>query len=287
MSWNNSEHVVSTDWLAAHLGDPAIALLDGSWHLPAENRDAMAEFLTGHIPGAQFFDINAIADPSTGLPHMMPTDEVFAAAMAQMGIGNDTQVVVYDTKGLFSAPRVWWTFRLMGAKRVSILDGGMTRWKAEGRQLEAGTAKARPGAKFTVQRDGSLIRNIADIRGLIGSESTQLVDARPAGRFSGEQPEPRPGLTQGHIPGARNLPFNAVTTADGTLKSEAELRTLMAAAGIDPAMPVAASCGSGVTAAVTALALTLLGNTQTSIYDGSWAEWGKDKSNPVETGPAR
>jgi thiosulfate/3-mercaptopyruvate sulfurtransferase len=285
MSWN-SELIVSTDWLADHLSDPNIAILDGSWHLPPEKRDGAAEFLVAHIPGARFFDIDRIADTSQGLPHMLPPDAMFAAKMAEMGIGNDTHVVVYDSKGLFSAPRVWWTLRVMGGGRVSVLDGGLPKWTAEGRPLEMGQARARAAKSFRVHRDATSIRSIDDVRAVLKSGGAQLVDARPAGRFTGEVPEPRPGLTQGHMPGARNVPFNTLVNADGTLKSEAELRAVLAAAGVDAAKPVVASCGSGVTASMVALALTLLGNGQAAVYDGSWAEWGRDSANPVVKGPA-
>jgi len=285
MAWT-SEFVVSTAWLAEHLVDPDLAILDGSWHLPPEKRDGAAEFGSGHIPGAQFFDIDRIADASDGLPHMLPTDEMFAATMAEMGIGNDTHVVVYDTKGLFSAPRVWWTLGVMGSNRVSVLNGGLPKWKAEGRPLEAGAVTRRPAKTFAVRRDPARIRDITDVRGLLKSGTAQLVDARPAVRFTGEQPEPRPGLAQGHIPGARNVPFDTLVNADGTLKSEADLRAVMAAAGVDAARPVVASCGSGVTASMVALALTLLGNRDAAVYDGSWAEWGRDPANPVAKGLA-
>ena len=281
-----SEHIVSTGWLAEHLADPNLAILDASWHLPAEKRDAAAEFLTAHIPGAQFFDIDQIADTSQGLPHMLPADALFAGTMAAMGIGNDTRVVVYDSRGLFSAPRVWWTLRVMGARRVSVLDGGLPKWRAEGRMLEAGPAAERTPATFAAHREHAQVRTIDDVRLLLKSGSAQLVDARPAARFTGEHPEPRPGLTRGHMPGARNVPFTTLVNADGTLKSEPELRAVLAAAGIDAARPVVASCGSGITASVVALALTVLGNPSAAVYDGSWAEWGRDPANPVATGPA-
>lgn len=285
MAWNN-EFIVSTTWLADHLQDPDLAILDGSWHLPPEKRDGAAEFLAQHIPGAQFFDIDRIADTSRGLPHMLPADAMFAATMAAMGIGNDTHVIVYDTKGLFSAPRVWWTLRVLGARRVSILDGGLPKWKAEGRKLEAQAATGRPAKTFTVRRETASIRTIEDVRDVLASGNAQIVDARPAARFTGEQPEPRAGLTQGHMPGARNVPFNMLVNADGTLKSEAEFRAILTAAGVNAAGPVVASCGSGVTASMVVLALTLLGNRDSAVYDGSWAEWGRDPANPVVTGPA-
>jgi thiosulfate/3-mercaptopyruvate sulfurtransferase len=285
MAWN-SPYVVTPDWLAAHLADPDLAVLDGSWHLPSENRDAGAEFAQRHIPGAQFFDINTIADVASGLPHMLPSTAQFAKSVGAMGIGNATQVIVYDTKGLFSAARVWWTFRVMGHDNVAVLDGGLPAWLTAGHPVETGRARPKTSQTFTARRNGAMVRSMSDVRGLIGDPGTQLVDARPAARFTGEQPEPRPGLTQGHIPGARNVPFTQLLNANGTLKSEADLRTALAAAGVDAARPVVASCGSGVTASMVALALALLGREDASIYDGSWAEWGRDAANPVAGGPA-
>jgi len=282
----NSEPIVSTGWLADHLYDPNIAVLDTSWHMPADKRDAQAEFLAAHIPGAQFFDIDKIADASQGLPHMLPTDEMFATTMAGMGIGNETRVVVYDAKGLFSAPRVWWTLRVMGVTHVSVLDGGLPKWRAEGRPVEVGEPGKRRTNLFQSRREQGEIWSLSDMRRLVNSGGTQIVDARPAARFTGEQPEPRPGLAQGHMPGARNVPFTQLVNADGTLKSAAELRIVMATAGVNPAKPVVASCGSGVTACLAALALAVLGNNQTAVYDGSWAEWGRDPANPVAKGPA-
>ena len=286
MTWTNSPHVASTDWLAGHLNDSNVAILDGSWHLPPENRDGGQEFLAAHIPGAQFFDINTVADTSTGLPHMLPSDEFFAQTMTRMGIGDGMRVVVYDTKGLFSAPRVWWTFRVMGCRNVAVLDGGFPRWLAEGRSVEAGVARVRPEQTFTVRRNAGMVRSIDDVRAVLASKSTQIVDARPAVRFTGDQPEPRPGLTQGHMPGAKNVPFTALVNADGTLKSEADLRAVLAAAGVDAAKPVVASCGSGVTASMVALSLALLGNSDAAVYDGAWAEWGANPANPFVTGDA-
>lgn len=286
MTWTHSQHVISAAWLAEHVSDPNVAILDGSWHLPPENRDGGTEFLTAHIPGAQFFDINTIADTSTGLPHMLPSDEHFAWAMKRMGIGDAMRVVVYDTKGLFSAPRVWWTFRVMGCRNVAVLDGGFPRWIAEGRAVEAGAAKPRPEQTFTVRRNARMVRGIDDVRGALAQKSAQIVDARPAARFTGTQPEPRPGLTRGHMPGAKNVPFTALVSADGTLKPEAELRAVLAAAGIDAAKPMIASCGSGVTASMVALSLALLGNSDAAVYDGAWAEWGADPANPFVTGEA-
>lgn len=285
MTWN-SPYVVTPEWLAAHLTDPDLAILDGSWHLPPENRDAAAEFAQRHIPGAEFFDINTVADTASGLPHMLPSDALFASEVSGLGIGNGSRVVVYDTKGLFSAARVWWTFRVMGHDNVAVLDGGLPAWLAAGHPVEAGRSRPKPLRTFTVHRNSAMVRSQSDVRGLISTASAQLVDARPAPRFTGEQPEPRPGLTQGHIPGARNVPFTQLLNPDGTLKSEPDLRAALEAAGVDAAKPVVASCGSGVTASMVALALALLGRPDTAVYDGSWAEWGRDASNPVATGPA-
>ncbi len=286
MAWN-SPYLVTANWLAEHLADPDVAVLDGSWHLPPENRDASAEFAQRHIPGAQFFDINTIADVASGLPHMLPSEAQFADAVGAMGVGNTSHVVVYDTKGLFSAARVWWTFRAMGHDKVAVLDGGLPAWLTLGRAVEAGPARRRDAKQFVARRRSDMVRTMSDVRGLIGSPSVQLVDARPAPRFTGEQPEPRPGLTRGHVPGARNVPFAQLLNVDGTLKPEAELQSVLAAAGVDAAKPVVASCGSGVTASMVALALTLLGRTDAAVYDGSWAEWGRDPANPVASGPAR
>jgi len=286
MPSSRHEFLVTTAWLGEHLGDPNLAILDGSWHMPAEKRDAAAEFLAGHIPGARFFDIDKIADTSQGLPHMLPPDQLFAATMGSMGIGNDTHVVVYDVKGLFSAPRVWWTLRALGVSRASVLDGGLPKWRAEGRPLEAGPPRRGPAATFEPRRNPRSVRAMGEVRGILKSGAEQIVDARPAARFTGEQPEPRPGLAQGHMPGARNVPFTQLINADGTLRSEAELRAVFAASGVDPARPVVASCGSGVTASVVAFALAVLGNPAAAVYDGSWAEWGRDPGNPVVKGTA-
>lgn len=278
--------IVETDWLEAHLDAPDIIIFDGSWHLPTQNRDARAEFQMEHIPGAQFFDIDELSDQASDLPHMLPPSKKFASRMKQMGAGDGMRVIVYDTAGLFSAARVWWMFRAMGHEEVAVLNGGLPKWKSEGRPLEDGPARVRTPRHFTPRVNANLIRDLDDMRALVASSCGQIVDARPASRFEGSQPEPRAGLRSGHMPGARNLPFNQVLNADGTLKRPEDLRSLFVEAGVDPSKPVVTTCGSGVTAAVLALALAVCGNTDAAVYDGSWAEWGRDNALPVATGPA-
>ena len=279
--------LVATDWLASHLSTPGLVILDGSMHLPTAKRNAKAEYLAEHIPGALFFDIDDIADHTSPLPHMLPPADKFASRVKKMGIGDGMHIVVYDSEGLYSAARVWWMFRAMGHEEVRILNGGLKKWKAEGRPLEDGEPRPRQQRHFSARLNAELVRDVADVRGLIGSKAVQIVDARAAARFEGSVPEPRAGLRSGHIPGSRNVPFATLLNANGTLKPAAELEAIFAKAGVDPARPVVASCGSGVTAGVVALALAVLGRTNAAVYDGSWTEWGGDASLPIETGPAR
>lgn len=262
---------VSTDWLASRLADPSTVIVDGSWFLPAANRKPYEEYLAGHIPGAVYFDIDEIADKSTGLPHMLPSPEVFAREVGKLGIGDGMTIVVYDESGLFSAPRVWWEFQAMGARDVRILEGGGPKWRAEGRPLESGLTQREPAA-FTPEFHPELVRNFDDVKAKIAARG-QLADARPAGRFAGRDPEPRPGLKSGHMPGAVSLPATELVR-DGGLKPMAELRAMIAAAGVDLDKPVVTSCGSGATAATLLLALKLAGAKDVAVYDGSWAEWG-------------
>jgi len=279
--------IVETDWLAAHLEAPDLLVFDGSWHLPTTQRDAKAEYNTAHIPGALFFDIDDLSDEKSPLPHMLPSTVKFASRMKKMGVGDGMRIVVYDSEGLFSAARVWWTFRAMGHDDVAVLNGGLKKWKAEGRPLEDGPPRKRPECHYTPVMNASLVRDVDDVKQVVERNSAQIVDARPAGRFAGTEPEPRPGLRGGHMPGARNVPSQSLLNDDGTLKGPAELAKIFAAAGINPALPVITTCGSGVTASILSLALAVLGQTDAAVYDGSWAEWGvTDNGLPVETGAA-
>jgi thiosulfate/3-mercaptopyruvate sulfurtransferase len=274
--------LVTTDWLARRLTDPDVRVVDGTWHMPQTGRDARAEFEAAHIPGAVFFDIDAIADRSTTLPHMLPSAEDFAAAVGALGIGNGHRVVVYDVRGVVSAARVWWTFRAFGHDAVSVLDGGLRKWQAEGRRVEPGhPAPARQA--FTPRLRPELVRDLEAMRANLDGSSAQVLDARSAGRFAGIEPEPRAGLRGGHIPGSLNLPYETLYRADGTLRPPDELRVAITAAGVDLARPVVTSCGSGVTASVLALALYLVGRQDVAVYDGSWSEWGARADTPIAT----
>jgi thiosulfate/3-mercaptopyruvate sulfurtransferase len=277
--------LVSTGWLAAHLRDPDLRVLDASWYLPDAGRDAKGEYDAGHIPGARFFDIDDLSDHRSDLPHMAPPPEKFISRMRAMGVGDGHQVVIYDGAGLFSAARVWWTFRLMGKTDVAVLDGGFPKWQAEGREVEDMPPVIRD-RHMTVQRQAGLVKDVTQVANASKLGHAQIIDARGAARFAGTAPEPRAGLRAGHIPGARSVPYTEVLNADGTMKPLAALRDVFAGAGVDLARPAITSCGSGVTAAVLSLALERLGHKNHALYDGSWAEWGMYDDLPIEKGPA-
>ncbi|MGJ8546314.1 MAG: 3-mercaptopyruvate sulfurtransferase [Sulfitobacter sp.] len=277
--------LVSTDWLDAHLSDPDLRILDGSWYLPDAGRDPKAEYDAAHIPGARFFDIDEISDARSDLPHMAPPVEKFMSRMRAMGVGDGHQVVVYDGAGLMSAARVWWLFKLMGQQNVAVLDGGLPKWQAEGRPTEDMTPLPRD-RHMTVRFQNQLVRDVTQVAHASKLGSPQIVDARAAERFRGEAPEPREGLRAGHIPGARNVPFGQLLNADKTMKTPDETRAIFEAAGVDLGKPIITSCGSGVTASVLALALERLGHKDWSLYDGSWSEWGMFPTVPVATGDA-
>ncbi|HEV8598165.1 MAG TPA: 3-mercaptopyruvate sulfurtransferase [Gemmatimonadales bacterium] len=279
--------LVSTEWLAAHLGEPGLVVIDASWYLAAMNRDARAEYETGHIPGAVYWDLDLLSDRNSPLPHMLSDPELLARQIGELGIGTDDRVVVYDASGLnLSAPRVWWTFKVAGHDDVAVLDGGLALWKAENRPLEQGWVRRDP-ARFPVRFRPALLKSLAEMRALVESGDWQILDARTRGRFEGSEPEPRPGLRAGHLPGARNLPFTELVDAAGKLLPRSELRRRYQAAGVDPSRPIVATCGSGVTACALALGLELLGSEQYAVYDGSWSEWGAPAGPPIEPGPAR
>jgi len=277
--------LVSTDWLAAHIKDPDLRILDASWYLPDADRDAHAEYKAAHIPGARFFDIEEISDARSDLPHMAPPVEKFMSRMRSMGVGDGHQIVVYDGAGLLSAARVWWLFRLMGHRDVAVLDGGLPKWQAEGRAVEdmAPIVKDR---HLTVRFQNHLVRDVTQVSQASKLGTTQIVDARAAARFRGDAPEPREGLRAGHIPGSFNVPYTDLLNMDKTMKSLDDIRAVFEQAGVDVSKPMITTCGSGVTAAILALALERLGNTNWSLYDGSWAEWGMFPTVPVATGDA-
>jgi thiosulfate/3-mercaptopyruvate sulfurtransferase len=276
-----SDPMVSTDWLAAHLGDAGVRVVDATLPLVGQAGHGRDSYRAGHIPGAVFFDINAIADLSTDLPHMLPSPQAFADQAGALGLPREATVVVYDAHGLYSAPRVWWTLRVMGYPNVFVLDGGLPKWRAEGRPVE--TAKHAPEpAHVTPAFAPELVADLDQVNEALGTNAAQVVDARSAARFRGEAPEPRASLRSGHMPGALNLPFTEVVAADGTLKPVADLAA--AFAHIDLGRPIVTSCGSGVTASVLALALARLGREDVAVYDGSWTEWGGRPDTAVVTG---
>jgi len=278
-----SRWLVSSEWLASHLNDPNVIVLDSSYYLANHKRDAEAEFLAGHIPGAQRFDIDAISDKSNPLPHMLPAAEQFAQQVGALGVGDRMTIVLYDGIGLYGAARVWWTFRAFGSESVRVLDGGMPKWKAENRPLETGPARPREPKTFTAKFNRNLVASIDDVQKVLLDKTAQVVDARSAGRFRGEAPEPRPGVRGGHMPGAFNVPFEQVLE-DGRLKTHDAITAAFAQAGVDLDKPAVTSCGSGVTASILTFAIEALGKPPGRVYDGSWAEWGSRQDTPVVKG---
>ncbi len=276
--------LVSTEWLGQRLSRPGLRVLDASWYLPTAARDPRAEYAAAHIPGALYFDLDAVSDQASPLPHMLPEPAAFARTMSALGLHDGDDLIVYDGSGTnISAARAWWTFRVFGHSRVAVLDGGLLKWQRESRPLEAGVVRLPPG-RFAAALDRAAVRGLAAVRALVAEPGEQIVDMRSAGRFAGTEPEPRPGLRGGHIPGSRNLPFNELVATDGTLLPADALRRRLEAAGIDASRPVVATCGSGTSACTLILALHLLGHDQVALYDGSWAEWGGRDDTPVATG---
>lgn len=282
---DHSDPVVSCAWLAERLDAPDIRVIDASWFLPGDGRDAKALYAARRIPGAIFFDIDEIADKDTALPHMLPKPEKFGSRVKAMGVGDGCRVVVYDSQGLFSAARVWWTFRVMGHDDVTVLDGGFPAWERGGYPIDTGAPQARTPRHFTPRFRADLVRDLPDMRRAVTDGSAPIFDARPAPRFRGEAPEPRAGLRSGHMPGARSVPSSMLVNANGSLKPADELKRIFSEAGADTTQSAVCTCGSGVTAAIIALALARLGRWDASIYDGSWAEWGAlGEDAPVVTG---
>ena len=283
MAVDDPKTLVSTAWLAAHLKDPDLRVLDGSWYLPTMQRNARAEFEAAHIPGARYFDIDDISDHRSELPHMVPPVEKFLSRMRAMGVGDGHQVVVYDGAGLFSAARVWWLLKLMGHTDVAVLDGGFPKWKAEGQPMDDMPPIIRD-RHMMVRRQSQMVKDVTQVAAASKLGDHEIIDARSPGRFRGDEPEPREGVRSGHIPGSKNVYFHSLLSQDGTLKDPDALCAIFQAAGVDLAKPAITSCGSGVTAAVLNLALTQMGKTDHALYDGSWAEWGQFPMVPVATG---
>lgn len=276
--------LVSTAWLAGRLDAPDIRVLDASWHLPAAERDPRAEYEACHIPGAVFFDIDDISDHTSPLPHMLPSAVKFSSRLRRLGLGDGARMVVYDAAGLTSAARAWWMIRAMGHEDVVVVDGGLPKWISEGRPISDRPAQPRD-RHFTARGNSDLVREYSQVARALESGREQVVDARPAARFRGEAPEPRPGLRGGHMPGALSLPFPELFAPDGTMLPRDKLEEAVSKAGVDLDRPVVATCGSGITACLVALALARLGRWRTAVYDGSWAEWGAKADAPVASGP--
>jgi thiosulfate/3-mercaptopyruvate sulfurtransferase len=282
MRYKNPDILVETAWLAEHLDAPDVRIVDASWYLPQEGRNAKAEFLEAHIPGAVFFDIDEVCDKTTTLPHMLPQPEQFSAEARKLGLGDGSRIIVYDGAGLFSAARVWWMFRVFGHEDVAILNGGLPKWRREGRPLESGEPSPRP-RHFTARVNNALIRSLRQMMANLTTKAEQVADVRSPERFEGRVPEPRPGVRPGHIPGSINIPY--ATLLDPVAKTflpADKLAAVLQKAGVDMSRPITATCGSGVTASILAFALDLLGHSNVAVYDGSWAEWGGRSDTPVE-----
>jgi thiosulfate/3-mercaptopyruvate sulfurtransferase len=279
---DTSPFTVDADWLQERLAEPGISIVDASWYLPAQRRNPRAEYEAAHIPGAIFFDQNLVVDPGSDLPHTLPTPEEFARHVGSMGISADDTIIVYDGPGVHSAPRVWWMFRVMGVNQVFLLDGGFDRWKAEGRPVTAEVTKVAPNV-FYADFDATQLALLSDMQEIVNRRDVQIADARSAGRFAGTDPEPRPGLRPGHMPGAKNVP-SPTLSENGKLLPPDQLKAVLEDAGLDLSKPIVTSCGSGVTAATITLALRSIGHTANKLYDGSWSEWGRRSDTPVVTG---
>ncbi len=280
----NADPIVSCASLAERLDAPDLRVIDATWFLPGDQRDAKALYAARRIPGAIFFDIDDIADTDTNLPHMLPSPEKFASRMKKLGIGDGCRIVVYDGQGLFSAARVWWTFRVMGHEDVAVLDGGFPAWERGGYPIETGSPQTRGERHFTARLRSDLVRDLSEVRRVVEGGTIPIFDARPGPRFMGEAPEPRAGLRSGHMPGAKSVPSSALVDENGSLRSADELKRIFVEVGADTSQPAICTCGSGVTAAIIALALARLGRWDASVYDGAWAEWGSRDDTPVATG---
>lgn len=286
MNAREPDALASTEWLASQLDAPNLRILDGTYFLPNVPRNAAEEFTAEHIPGAMFFDIDAVKDPDDALPHMLPSPELFSSMVRKMGIGDDDHIVVYDRLGRFSAPRIWWTFRVFGHERISVLDGGLPKWLAEGRAVTDAVVERKPG-HFTARLDADLVRNFEQMKANLETGREAVIDGRPADRFEGSAPEPRAGLASGHIPNSVNLtPAQLMDPDAGTMLPLAELSAVFAGVGLDPAQPMAMTCGSGVAASALSLARYLVTGEIAPVYDGSWSDWGGRDEAPVATGPA-
>lgn len=283
MTVDNPKTLVSTEWLAAHLKNPDLRVLDATYFMPGIDRDARAEYDAAHIPGARFFDIDEISDARSDLPHMVPPVEKFMSRMRAMGVGDGHQIVVYDTHGLFSAARVWWLFRLMGQTNIAVLDGGFPKWQSEGRDIEDMAPMIRD-RHMTVRRQNHMIKDVTQVSSASKLGDYEIIDARAMGRFRGDDDEPRPGMRKGRIPGSKSVHYSTLLNDDGTMKGADDLRAVFSAANVDMSKPAITTCGSGVTAAILSLALEIIGKTDHALYDGSWAEWGMFPTVPIATG---